>query len=47
MKLLNPNQGWIVPTKLDGEQQEYDESKTCPAESQAAENDFACVYEGN
>lgn len=21
--------------------------KICPAESQAAENDFACVYEGN
>ena len=46
MKLLNPNQGRIVPTKLDGEQQESDESKICPGESQAAENDFACVYKG-
>ena len=47
MKLLNLNQDRIIPTMLDGEQQEFDESKICPAESQAAENGFACVYEGN
>lgn len=30
MKLLNLNQGQIIPTMLDGEQQEFDEKKNLP-----------------
>lgn len=30
MKLLNPNQDQIIPTMLDGEQQEFDEKKALP-----------------
>lgn len=30
MKLLNPNEDQIIPTMLDGEQQEFDEKKDLP-----------------